>query len=55
LAIHREVGNRRDEGFVLGNLGLLHSEQGRWEDARLIFEAPSPHTARWATGATRQR
>ena len=39
LAIHREVGNRRDEGFVLGHLGLLHSTQGRWEDARLNLEA----------------
>lgn len=38
LAIHREVGNRRDEGYALGNLGLLHAGQGRWPEARQNFE-----------------
>ena len=39
LAIHREAGNRRAEGSVLGNLGLLHHEQGRIEQARAHYEA----------------
>ena len=34
LAVHREVGNRRNEGVVLGNLGILHQEQGRMEEAK---------------------
>ena len=34
LAIHREAGNRRVEGIVLGNLGALHQAQGRMEAAR---------------------
>ena len=38
LAIAREVGNRRAEGSVLGNLGVLHSEQGRMEEARAHYE-----------------
>ena len=33
VAIHRVVGNHRVEGSVLGNLGLLHAEQGRVEFA----------------------
>jgi tetratricopeptide (TPR) repeat protein len=33
VAIAREVGDRRGEGRVLGNLGLLHSEQGRTAEA----------------------
>ena len=33
LAVHREVGNRRNEGVVLGSLGILHLEQGRMEEA----------------------
>ena len=32
--IHREVGDRRSEGIALGNLGVLHLEQGRMEEAR---------------------
>ena len=33
LAIHREVGNRRFEGNLLGNLGSVHMNQGRLEEA----------------------
>ena len=33
LAIAREVGNRRDEGNVLGDLALLHHNQGRIPEA----------------------
>ena len=33
LAIHREVGDRRGEGMVLGSLGLLHMSQGRMTEA----------------------
>ena len=37
LAIHREVGNRHFEGIELGNLGVLHLEQGRTNEARMHF------------------
>ena len=33
LAIHREVGARRNEGVVLGELGELHARAGRAGDA----------------------
>ncbi len=36
--MHREVGNRRFEGYALGDLGRLHREQGRWADARACLE-----------------
>ena len=39
LAIHREVGNRRAEGLVLGDLGALHAQQGRMEEARAALSA----------------
>jgi predicted ATPase/class 3 adenylate cyclase len=39
LAIHRDVGNRHDEGDVLGNLGDLHKEQGRKDEARSHYES----------------
>ena len=39
LAIHREVGNRLEEGFVLGYLGSLDQEQGRLQEARAQFES----------------
>jgi Tfp pilus assembly protein PilF len=38
LAIHREVGNRRNEGLTLGNLGTLEQLQRRYERARRYFE-----------------
>ncbi len=37
LAIHRAVGNRRSEGFVLGSLGELLARQGRFDEARESF------------------
>jgi tetratricopeptide (TPR) repeat protein len=39
LAVHREVGNRRGEGIVLGSLGVLHADQGRMDEARACFGA----------------
>ncbi len=39
LAIHREVGDRRNEGKVLGNLGLLSLDQGRMAEACEHLEA----------------
>ena len=39
LAIHRQVGDRRNEGAALANLALLHQEQGRIEEAQAHFEA----------------
>ncbi len=36
--MHREVGNRRFEGYALGDLGRLHRERGRWADARACLE-----------------
>jgi tetratricopeptide (TPR) repeat protein len=39
LAIHREMGNRRLEGLVLGNLSNIHREQGRMEEAHTQGEA----------------
>jgi tetratricopeptide (TPR) repeat protein len=38
LAIHREAGDRRLEGHVLGNLGKVHEVQGRMEEAREHYE-----------------
>ena len=38
LAIHREVGHRRGEGLVLGNLGILRREQGRFTEASMSYE-----------------
>jgi tetratricopeptide (TPR) repeat protein len=38
LAIHREAGDRRREGNVLGNLGILHLHQRRPEKSRQILE-----------------
>ena len=37
-AIAREVGNRRLEGNLIGNLGILHAVQGRLAEARAYFE-----------------
>ena len=39
LAIFREIGGRRDEGIVLGNLGNLLRELGRMAEAREHYEA----------------
>ena len=39
VAIQREVGDRLAEGIVLGNLGTLHNDQGRMEEARADYEA----------------
>jgi tetratricopeptide (TPR) repeat protein len=39
LAVVREVGNRRFEGVVLGNLGGLHLDLGRIEEARSCLES----------------
>jgi len=40
LSAHRLVGNRGEEGVVLGNLGQLHREMGDLETARLrLLEA----------------
>ena len=33
------MGNRRFEGFVLGNLGVLHYNHGRMEEARARYQA----------------
>ena len=38
LAIHREMGDRRNEGIVLGRLGDLHRRQGRSEESRDAIE-----------------
>ena len=38
LAIHREVGNRRNEGVALGNHGWLRLEQGALDEARAALE-----------------
>jgi len=38
LTIDCEVGNRRDEGIVLGSLGILHRQQGRIHEARECYE-----------------
>jgi tetratricopeptide (TPR) repeat protein len=46
LAIAREVGNRRDEGSLLGQLGRLEHEQGRLDRARAAYdEALAIHRA----------
>ena len=37
LAVHREVGDRLSEGFVLGSLGRNHIEAGRTEDAAAAY------------------
>ena len=34
LTIHREFGDRRSQGVVLGNLGVLHNRMGRNEESR---------------------
>ena len=39
LAIAREVGNRRHQGFLLVSLGIHHSDQGRMDEARTDYEA----------------
>ena len=39
LSLDREVGNRRDEGIVFGNRGLLHVRQGRSDAARSAPDA----------------
>ena len=38
LAIHREVGDRRNEGIVLQSLGTLYRGQGRMEEACEHYE-----------------
>jgi tetratricopeptide (TPR) repeat protein len=38
LTINAEIGNRRVEGSVLGNLGLLHYEQGQLKQALDYYE-----------------
>jgi tetratricopeptide (TPR) repeat protein len=38
LAINRQVGSRRLEGIVLGNLGVTHIQQGAMEQARACYE-----------------
>jgi tetratricopeptide (TPR) repeat protein len=38
LSIHREVGDRRAEGLVLGNLGGLHHEKGKVAEALTHYE-----------------
>ena len=39
LEIHREVGNRRSEGVVLGNLGNLHKLTGSLDRALELYES----------------
>jgi predicted ATPase/Flp pilus assembly protein TadD len=39
LAVAREVGNRRVEGFAVGRLGILHHDQGRLDEGRAHLEA----------------
>ncbi len=39
LAVVREVGDRRREGVVLGNLGILDRDQGRMDEARAHWDA----------------
>jgi hypothetical protein len=55
LKILREVGDRRFEGTVLGQLATICSEQGRTDEARTSPRRPSPCTARSATAASRRR
>ncbi|MEQ1505281.1 MAG: tetratricopeptide repeat protein, partial [Myxococcota bacterium] len=38
LALHREAGDRRLEGGVLGALGTLHRDAGRVDEARACYE-----------------
>ena len=39
LAIHREMGERRHEGAVLCNLGILYHERGRIEETLSCYAA----------------
>ena len=39
LALARELRDRRREGIVCGNLGILHLYQGRMQTARAHFDA----------------
>ena len=39
LAVHREIGNRRSEGVILGALGNLRIEQRRLAEARSYLDA----------------
>lgn len=39
LAVARKVGDRGSEGSVLGDLGILHADQGRMDEARSCFDA----------------
>jgi predicted ATPase/Tfp pilus assembly protein PilF len=39
LVIHRELGDRRNEGIAIANLGTLHRLQGRMDEARDHYEA----------------
>jgi tetratricopeptide (TPR) repeat protein len=61
LAISREIGDRRNEGTWLANLGLAYADlrdtvraRELWQEALRIFEAiESPHTEtvrRWLAG-----
>ena len=38
LIIHRQLGDRRLEGILLGDLGVYHNSMGRTEDARRHYE-----------------
>ncbi len=42
LAIHRELGNRRGEGRILGNLASHHHNQGRIEEALAHYHQALP-------------